>query len=333
MQQGSYLIGAVRAKLGCTDPAQFAKLAELWQTLFQMQADVDDVQCPTLTFHFTEPLDSPFPETAATPLWQYGRLHVWQTTTGFYLTCGDSALTIDSAQANAKGSLAVSFWTYRLVEQREFFQLALFLLLRRQGIYLLHTNGVVPPQPTANAGFLLIGDCGAGKTTLTLSLLTAGWFCVGDDQLMLQSEARQPVTAYALRRGFSCTVQTANAFPALAAAQPGPALNREKTLLHLDKLYPERFVRSCTPRILLFPQIAHTAVSRLVLLNQTQTMLALLGQPRTGVLADPPTVPGYLDLLKVLVQQARGYQIYLGRDVLEWPNQFSEMLLTTILCS
>ena len=143
----------------------------------------------------------------------------------------------------------------------------------------------------------------------------------------------QPVTAYALRRGFSCTAQTAAAFPTLVADQLGPALNREKTLLHLDTLYPERFVRSCTPRVLLFPQIAHTEASRLVRLNQTQTMLALLGQPRTGVLADPPTIPGYLDLLKALVQQACGYQIYLGRDVLERPAQFSEMLLTTILGS
>ena len=37
-----------------------------------------------------------------------------------------------------------------------------------------------------DTGVLLVGDCGAGKTTLSLSLIKAGWRYVGDDSVMLQ---------------------------------------------------------------------------------------------------------------------------------------------------
>jgi len=326
MKQRNYSIGPVIVRLTCDNHRQFTKLTELWQILFQMRAEETAEQSSTLAFHFAERPANATPLATATELWHYGRLHLWESAASFYLTCGAATLTIARGQAKAEGSLSPDFWACAVVEQREFFQLAFFLLLRQYGIYLLHTNGLVPPAYNATDGLLLIGDCGAGKTTLTLSLLTAGWRCVGDDQLMLQSRAAQFVKAYGLRRGFSCTEQTATAFPMLALAQTGPKLNREKTLLDLETSYPERFVSHCIPRILLFPQIVQTTSSRLVPLDATQTMLALLGQPRTGILVDPPTVRGHLDLLKALVQQAHGYQIALGSDVLDQPVRVSELL-------
>ncbi|CAN5760027.1 hypothetical protein BH10CHL1_BH10CHL1_25700 [soil metagenome] len=326
MHQRIYRMGPVTVGMACVDDPQLAQLDELWQVLFQVQTEPANGRPPVIKFQFNRAGDSDtYPR--AVELFHHAHQRLWQTPIGFHLTFGDTWLALDVAQFKATGMLAPSFWACPLAEQREFFQLALLLLLRRHSVYLLSANGIVPPSGEHASGMLLVGNGGAGKTTLALSLLTGGWRWVADEQLLLQSQPAG-LAAYALRRGFACTPETTNAFPTLAGAQTGLRLSCGKTLLHLDRLFPDRFAGYCIPRVLLFPQIAHTPTSWLAPLDPAKTLAALLHQPRSSLLVDPPTVMGYLVLLKELVRQTRGYQLHLGQDVLEQPARVGELLLS-----
>ncbi len=186
-----------------------------------------------------------------------------------------------------------------------------------------------PRQPLADpdAGLLLIGDCGAGKTTLTLSLLQAGWRCVGDDLVILAADAAGLVVAHGLRRGFSCTAQTAAAFPALQTRlAEGPDLVRNKKFVQVETHYPAQFTTHCTPRRLLFLTIAHQPHSQVTAVSATVAMSQLLSQPRAGILVDPPTVAGHLQIYGKLVSQAAGGEFQGGQDVLTTPATVSQTI-------
>ncbi|MEZ4863082.1 MAG: hypothetical protein R3C14_17310 [Caldilineaceae bacterium] len=320
MIQQWYRFGPTTIAVTAGNMQQHARVHERWLPLFQVQPLVAPAGVP-LRLRL---VDAPPPVVpAAVELFRYGAIQVRQTAGHFHLSCGDSWLDIAVAQMSATGRIAADFADYGLAEQREFFQLLFLLLLRRQGYYVLHANAVLPPQPLPHdpqAGVLLIGDCGAGKTTLTLSLLQAGWRCVGDDLVILDGAQDGTVMAHGLRRGFSCTPETALTFPALQTLlAEGRDLVRSKKFVSAETLYPAQFVPHCTPRLLLFPTIAPDAQSAVTTLTARDALERLLSQPRAGILVDPPTVNGHLQIYGKLVNQAAAGEFRAGQDVLTGP--------------
>ena len=327
MIQQWYRFGPTTLAVTAGNSQQHAQVHERWLPLFQLQPTVAPAGVP-LQLRL---VDAPPPVVpAAVELFRYGAIQVRQTAGHFHLTCGDSWLDIAVAQMSATGRIGADFADYGLAEQREFFQLLFLLLLRRQGYYVLHANALLPPQPLSpapQAGVLLIGDCGAGKTTLTLSLLQAGWRCVGDDLVILAAAQDGTVTAHGLRRGFSCTPETALAFPALQTLlAEGRDLVRSKKFVSAETLYPAQFVPHCTPRLLLFPTIMPDAQSNVMALPTRNALKHLLNQPRAGILVDPPTVDGHLQIYGKLVRQAAAGEFRAGRDVLTAPPVVGERL-------
>lgn len=328
MIQQWYSFGPTTIAVTAATVQQYTQVHELWQQLFQIQPTTERTGIPLRLQLTTAP--SPVPA-AAVALFRYGAIQVCQAAEHFYVLCGASWLDIAVAQTSATGWLGADFATYSLSEQREFFQLLFIFLLRRQGYYVLHANAVLPPQPLSHdpqAGVLLIGDCGAGKTTLTLSLLQAGWRCVGDDLVILAWDERVgAVVAHGLRRGFSCTPQTALAFPALQTLlAEGQDLVRSKKFVRAETLYPAQFISHCIPRLLLFPTIVPCVQSQVTALATVTAMHRLLSQPRAGILADAPTVAGHFQIYSNLVSQAVHGEFQGGQDVLTAPAAISEHL-------
>lgn len=327
MLQQRYKFGPTTIVVTADTSQSLAQVDALWQQLFQVQPITTPEGNP-LRLRLTT-IASSAPQ-AAMELFRYGAIQVRQAGEHFHLTCGDSWLDIAVAQMSATACIGADFADYGLAEQREFFQLLFILLLRRQGYYVLHANAVLPPQPLPHdpqAGVLLIGDCGAGKTTLTLSLLQAGWHCVGDDLVILAPGQAGTVAAHGLRRGFSCTPQTALAFPALQSLlEEGQDLVRSKKFVLAETLYPAQFTSHCIPRLLLFPTIASCAQSQVIALAASDAMHHLLSQPRAGILVDLPTVAGHLQTYGKLVSQAAHGEFLAGQDVLATPMTVSDSL-------
>lgn len=314
-----YRLGDLRLSLECQEPRVLNRLEPLWRALFHESGPPAGATQPAgcLRFGGAPPPKRP----AARLVWQGGNLSSWRAANNYYLACGASALAIDTARGLGRGYLAPDFWHQPLAHQREFFLLAVLILLRWRDGYSLHANGVA----WGEAGAIIAGCSGSGKTTLTLGLVQAGGRCLGDDVLLLRPKDGG-IEANALRRGFACSPQTAAHFPALAPAlAAAPALSEHKKLLALETHWPERFTPRCTPRLVVFPHVAATPRSLLTPLNPAQTLCALL-EHSVGILVDATVAHQQLAVLGRLARQARGYRLQAGRDVYAEPERVADLL-------
>lgn len=322
MWHASYTLDTASIAVTCRQAWQGERLDALWQALFTMRQRNHAHAHPTASLCFTTPDQAGTPPERVAVVQQSPRLNVWRTPTGFSLQCGDSFLNIDLAQSQGRGVLSDDFWQQSLLGQRDFLLLSVLMLLRPHGYYGLHANGVMRD----GKGYLIVGGSGRGKTTLTISLVYAGWQFVADDALVLRQTATG-IAALALRRSFACTPQTLARFPELAraaAAQPGGL--DDKGVIALESLYPDRFIPNCVPGVLLFPRIAGEAHSRLVPLDATSAMATLLEQS-AGIFTDHTAGVWHMAVLGQLLQQTRSYHLLAGRDVYEEPMALSHLLL------
>ena len=334
----TYHLGPLTLQLVTTDQAQQQQVAAAWRQLFRVEPGAaPGFTAPTLRLDLvTTPL-SVAPDAAPPPgMSTQGPIDVLSVANGFYCRCGATLFQINAVQPHAIGHVAADFWDSSLVVQRSFWQTLFFLLVRRTGCTFLHANALYPATGEPSTGVLLVGDCGSGKTSLTLSLLSAGWRYVTDDTVLLQrsepvdtasSRKVNLIQAHAVRRGFACTDTTLVQWPWLAAlARDGVALNQHKKLVDPDPLYPGRFAPVCAPRLLCFPRIRPIDQSQVRPLTRTQSFQALLEQPRNGLITEPAFTPTLLTLFQAVVEQCAGYELEQGRDVFREPARVSTLL-------
>lgn len=305
----------------CNDDNAALRLDQFWQKFFFVTSSMSQQTELTVSLHFQPMAALPSNRSGLKQVWQRGESTVWQTAHGLCLKMGTTRLVIDSLRGHAEGTLDAGFWAYSLAEQRDFFMRCLLMLFRSVKIYGLHANGVVHDD----RGVLLIGHSGSGKTTLTLSLVQAGWRYLGDDVLALRS-VQDSVEAVALQRGFACTPQTFTFFPGLPV-MPTEQLDpvRQKQRLVLTEQYDEQLISTCLPRVLLFPTITGGQQSRLIRLDKTETLLALMEQS-AALLVEPRTAALQMALLQQLGEQTEGYRLLLGSDVYSDPPTVASLL-------
>lgn len=322
-----YSLCGVTVGVDCAAADQQRQLHALWQLLFAVQASAGPQNgaapsAPALTLQFGGGNQAAPQLPPGAEIGRADHLAVAKTTAGFLLRCEDGWLALDVAQGCGAGGLANGFWRQPLEAQREFFLLALLMLVQPHGLYGLHASGVV----RNGAGCLVVGAAGHGKTTLALSLVLGGWQLLADDALVVRRAADGSVEALALRRGFSCTPQTVRWFPALAvAAHESSQLAAGKRLIDVEQWRPGSTARHCTPQLLLFPQIAGQARTVLASLDQPTALAELLRQS-PGLLAARPTAAGQLATLAALAGQARCYRALLGSDVFDEPAAVADLL-------
>jgi hypothetical protein len=325
MEVLAYALGEIMIEAACADPAQAVRLDQLWRMLFSLQPMHTPGAQPAICFHLHADRTSMAPPPPGRPASQSGRLQGWRTATGYRFQCSGSALDVDLVAGRGTGVLTPGFWHCTLTEQREFFLHAFLMLLRRHGYYGLHANGVVKGPRGRPRGVLMAGESGSGKTTLALSLVRQGWCYLADDLLFLHAVDGQ-VSAVGLRRGFACLPETIERFPGLVnVAERSPRLMAGKKLLPVEAVSSGHFTPCCTPTVLLLPRVAGGRHSRLVPLDETGAVAALMGLS-TGIWTDRTDVMQQLEMLKQLVQQARCYQLLSGEDVYTDPAAVSALL-------
>jgi hypothetical protein len=312
LELGDASLCGVAIRIESTCPELVDDLTQLWGEFFVLGADVAPPQAPVVALRFESARPAPWISPGMQTVCETPDLSVIKTDTGFRLACHGSTLELDLGCSRGAGVLTDRFERLPAHYQREFFLLAFLMLFRRHGLYGLHSSAVA----RGDLACLIVGPSGHGKTTLALALVREGWRYLSDDVLVLQSRS-DGVAARAMRRGFSCTPETARLFPELTATGPARLdMFDGKQLLDVAAVYPGRFADQCRPRLLLFPQIAGGRRSRLVPLNDSQAMLALIRQS-PGIMVDRPAVQAQLGVLKRLVGQAHKYRILLGSDVYE----------------
>ena len=150
------------------------------------------------------------------------------------------------------------------------FNLCLFELLKRRGRYNIHAAGL----SIGGQGLLFTGVTGAGKSTLTVALLRAGFGLLGDDTLFL-TQGEEGIRALAFPDEIDVTEQTLGFFSELSAFSDVRKNLRNKTQIAAERVYQTGWVESCIPRVLLFPQVANTATSVLKPIDPEQALMEL----------------------------------------------------------
>ena len=193
--------------------------------------------------------------------------------------------------------------------------LSLMILLRHRGIHSMHAAGLV----RSDKGLLVVATAGAGKSTLALALLEAGWKALSDDSVVLRPMG-DGVEALALRRDLYLEPPALEGFPGLTERWQDPPLGASsKRWLALEAAFPGQSVERCKPRWVLFPRAVDRAVSELRPLPSHHALGKLIGQSFL-VFLEPTRASAQIEALRRLVQQSRCYELLTGRDLLEDPT-------------
>lgn len=308
-----YSLCNVNFRLVCLPASREAAVAHILESLFMLAG-------PRHAAHRIELIVDNSPETQVFGDVVYGTpgLTAIKTPRGYHLRAGDSFLVIDLAAGRAVGSLSDSFMHAPLEEQRGLLLFAFLMLLSRFGLYPLHAGGVW----RAGRGFLLVGNSGCGKTSLTGALTRGGWHYLSDDSVLLK-DGVSGVQALAFGRPFHCAPTMLCHFPELARhSQP---LVAGKRLVDVASVYPGQFRSRFRPQVILFPEIVRASHSRLIPLDSTATLVRLLGQG-AGLLHSREATAEQTAVLNHLVQSARGFRLLHGTDVHGNPARLATLL-------
>jgi hypothetical protein len=237
----------------------------------------------------------------------------------YYLDIDDSHIAV-----GARASREMSVWLGRTPHARRPLSLVnvmsyvLHVALRRCGLYDLHAAGVV--EPSTGAGVLFLGDSNSGKTSLTLRLARSGWSYLSDDLLVFY-EGAEAIEARGLRRVFSVSPSNfVNCdLPRVEEALGVRGLrDPNKRRLEPSVVFPERLAESCLPRALYFASITGEKQSRIEEVGQSGALIRLVKLCPWA--SFDVSARENLRMLSRLVRQARTYELFAGRDLLEDPD-------------
>ena len=307
-----YSLCDVALSLVCAPASREPGIARILESLFMLNGSDHPAHRIELIVN-----DQPETEVSGDVVFETPGLSAIKTRRGYHLRAGDSFLAVDLSVGSALGSLSDSFMHSSLEEQRGLFLFALLMLLSQHGLYPLHAAGVWH----AGCGFLLVGNSGCGKTSLTGALTRSGWHYLSDDSVLLRWGPRG-VEALAFGRPFHCAPAMFRHFPELA--RHATPVN-EKRLVDVASVYPGQFRNRFRPQVVLFPEITPEPDSRLIPLDCTATLLGLLGQG-AGLLHSRESTVAQTAVLNHLAHTASGFRLLHGTDVHGNPARVAGLL-------
>ena len=244
----------------------------------------------------------------------------------FYFSIGESLLIVHTLAARTS-----EIWLSEAASANHgttllhLFCYAIQAALRRCGFYEFHAAGLaLPPR---DAGALIVGHSGSGKSTISLRLALSGWRYLSDDTLLLK-QSDGDVVAQGFRRAFlvadsalaACrSERLQGALRGAVAPEPG------KWLLEPERAFPAQFVASCLPRALFFPTLSYQARSQVNELSPHAALTRLI-EMCPWACADTPVARGYIETLARLAKQAASYTLQAGLDLLHEPELAAEII-------
>lgn len=255
----------------------------------------------------------------ARPQFRHARVRCYRHEGRLWFTDRAATVVLDPERGRAEGHGAPTGDPARLGDD-PLFTFPLLELLRHRGLYHVHAAGLSHGE----RGVLLAGDTGAGKSTLTISLIRAGWDYLSDDALFLRA-GPTAIEALAFPDQFHLDPALAERFPELAVlADREPYGVGPRRAFRPEEVYDRAPLASCLPAVLLFPQIAHGG-TRAEAMTPSQALTALI-RASALVLLDERVATPHLDALRRLVAQCRSYRLYHGPDALEEPELVPRMV-------
>ena len=205
------------------------------------------------------------------------------------------------------------------------FPLAFFEALRFHGLYYMHAAGLLDGE---GRGYLISGNAGSGKTTMTLSLIHAGWKFLSDDTVFLKLGDGKDVTVLGFARDFHIPldlVEDNNAFANLCACPDYKSYRKKKVLRPAD-WFPEQIMTEITnPRALVFPRIrdGEPGIEEM----SGQEALGQLISQSPAVMFNPALAKEHLEAINRLARHGRAFRLWSGPELRTDPEKVKELTL------
>jgi hypothetical protein len=182
----------------------------------------------------------------------------------------------------------------------------------------IHSAAVGRPE----GGVLIAGKSGSGKSTSTMACLSSDLLYLGDDYVMVRTDAKPAV--YSLYNTAKLDAEAMERFPRLRHAISNPtSLDTEKALIFLHDFFPEKFVRAFPLKAILVPVITGLKDTRLKRANPGASLMAIAP---TTVFHLQGASRELFQKLSRLVKQVPSYTLELGTDLSQIPATISAVL-------
>ncbi len=190
--------------------------------------------------------------------------------------------------------------------------------MRRRGLQLTHAAAVGLPQ----AGVLIAGRGGSGKSTVALSCLTSALTYAGDDYVLLAAGPQPRV--YNLYGSAKLDPGHLKRFRHLrdAAADVG-RLDEEKAMFWIDQAFPGKVAAGFPLRAILVPRIAGGTGARLRSIGRSRALLALA--PST-IFQLPGARGTDFARLAAIAGSLPSHELELGSNLAEIPKVILDLL-------
>lgn len=248
---------------------------------------------------------------------EHGGIGVWTTDDRMFLRRGDSTVGLHPESGRAEAALAPDLLTAHATQRRDplfyLITFSLVILLRYRGWFALHTAALARD----GRGLLLVAQSDSGKSTATLNLVRQGWHYLSDDTVLLRAVGDR-VQAHSFRRNFCVDPDATTYFPELAEPEwPASLSDTTKWQVDIEQIYPGQFTPTCTPRLLVLPEIADAPESHVEPVDAKVALAQLIDQGALFLTPDPAIANRHLDLLGQLIDQTRTYRLHAGQDLLD----------------
>jgi hypothetical protein len=316
----SYQISNVNLLVECQDQQMSQKVIETFDDCFFLKKANNEPNFPRLTLRYKNNNFTFKPPESAKALVSSPSLRVLKNGNVCYLIKGNSVFQLELTKSIGTGIMGADFWKRPPKSKQEFFMLPLLWLLRPNGMYALHANGIVKD----GIGFLFVGGTGSGKSTTAFSLIRQGWEFLSDDVTLLRSNSEK-IEAMAFVKGFSIDPQLASRCPELRGLEETSSWNESKIFINTESLYPDQFLSCCLPKVLIFPKIVSRRKSKLLPVDQAKALILLI-ENSGGIMLDKNMADNQIEVLKQLIYQTSSYQLLAGLDLYKEPDKIPEII-------
>ncbi len=204
------------------------------------------------------------------------------------------------------------------------FPVALFEALRFHGLFYTHAAGLVSPS---GRGYLISGNAGSGKTTLTLSLVHGGYRFLSDDTVFLRLKDGDDVEVLGFAREFHVPLDLVTDNEAFHEYQALPDYRsyKKKKTLRPEDWFPELILDSVVnPSVILFPKMREGEPG-LEPMSKARALTELLPQS-LSVMFQPGPAKNHLEAMKRVLGHATPYRMWSGPDLRLDPRKVVELL-------
>ncbi|HVJ93458.1 MAG TPA: hypothetical protein VM580_26835 [Labilithrix sp.] len=252
------------------------------------------------------------------PFFFYGMTQVYRGPSGLVVWNGSSRAEISSNAREIRAEIPV-LDNGKFPEFTEgVLHAALLWALRERRVFDLHAAAVMTPD---GAPIVIVGDSGAGKTTLMLALVEAGFGYLGDDRVLLRRDRDGGApNVYSYPRAFHVGGETLRAFPKLEEfAGPLSGIG-DKLVVEPARAYPaEHRLGGTSPSLLLFPRVGRVEKTVARELSQADAFGSVLDASAILAVEGMSFRDDQMACLRDLVSSTPCYEVVSGYDLLADP--------------